>query len=115
MSFGDGNLHVKNDELKERIHRTERLLADANGENNRLKGEMSTLREANERLLDVNGALCAEVNAKAARIRELELLACDLYVCMGDASCRRCSMENYCKGGYGEFAERMAALGIEVG
>ena len=39
-----------------------------------------------DRLLDLNGQLCAEVNAQAVRIRELESLVRDVY----DAWCFEC-------------------------
>ena len=50
MSFGDGDLHVENENLKERV----------------------------DSLEVVNGKLCAEINRQERRIRQLEVLVRDL-------------------------------------
>ena len=70
-----------------------------------------------DKLLSLNGELCAEVNAKAVRIRELESLARDTY----DAWCFECDpwVDDFAcawfDGGECSIRRRMEELGIEVG
>ena len=57
MSFGEGNLRT--------------AVAELTAENHDLETRI-------DKLMALNGELCAEVNAKDARIRELESLLCDM-------------------------------------
>ena len=62
-----------------------------------------------DRLLDLNGKLCAEVNAQAVRIRELESLVRDMDYCLrGRMCCDDCAIRP-CR-----IGERMRELGLEV-
>ena len=62
MSFGEGDLHVENERLKEKVAELE---ADV------------------DRVKVVNGELCDEINRQERRIRELESLVRDM--ASGDA------------------------------
>lgn len=93
MSFGDGNLHIENEELKEQLHLAKRQLGGLTAAHNRLKGESRTLKADNERLLDVNGALCAEVNEKGRRIAQLECERDALAADLADAMARIDALE----------------------
>ena len=88
MSFGEGNLRLRCARLEE---------------------ELSRLQQANEKLLDVNGALCAEVNEKDEQIRKRDELIRDMHKLL------RLSAELPATVSGIELTEqRIKALGIEL-
>lgn len=89
MSFGEGDLHVENERLKEKVAELE---ADV------------------DRVKVVNGELCDEINRQERRIRELESLARDMYRTIGASK----ASVMVARTRYEYYAERMRELGIEV-
>ena len=117
MSFGEGNKRELIDELKTELAQVKRSLGGSQAANNRLKGENTTLLESVDRVKDVNGALCAEVNEKGGRIRELETLVRELWrghVCDTCTMIAECPAEVRWNGGECKMEKRVFdALGIE--
>lgn len=115
MSFGEGNKRVRIDELTAEVAQLKRSLGGSQAANSRLKGENRTLTEALDKVKDVNGALCAEVNEKDRRIRNLESLVRDLwrgYACDTCTMIAECPAEVRWNGGECKMEKRMTdALG----
>ena len=78
MSFGDGNLH----------------------------DDVMRLSESNDRLMSVNGSLCAEINRQERMIRELESLVRDMLPWVWESGIGAAE--------YDSITERAAELGIGV-
>ena len=79
MSFGDGNLH----------------------------DDVMRLSESNDRLMSVNGSLCAEINRQEHVIRELESLVRDMLPWVWESGIGAAE--------YDSIIERAAELGIGEG
>lgn len=74
MSFGDGDLHGKVDELARKAETYRRQLGGTQAALRRAQQRARDAQAEADRLKDVNGALCAEINRQERRIRELEAL-----------------------------------------
>ena len=71
MSFGEGNKGERIAELEAQVAQLKRSLGGSQAACKRLKGEKRALQEQVDRLLPLNGELCAEVNAGNKLVRGL--------------------------------------------
>ena len=106
------------EDMRAQVARAKRAINDLIAENSRLKGENATLIEACDKVKDVNGALCEEVNEKDRRIRELEALVRELWkghVCDPCTMIAECPAKARWNGGECKMEKRVFdALRIEV-
>ena len=110
MSFGEGNKRERIAELEERLAKAKLAIDSLQAENNRLKGENATLQEAIDRMKDVNGALCAEVNKSDKAIRELKALITDIF---NDHS-ESCGMEGFASWPRKQFGKKLVDVHVDI-